>query len=190
MDLPDDKQLLRRLKEGNKESFRIIFERNAPVFLAFARRLLRDPDVAEDIVQNVFMRLWIARERVDEERNLRNYLMVSVRNEIYGHLRMAFNARREPDSARVAEVEDSAPGLENELSARELERIVEKIVERMPSRRREIFTLSRRQHLSNAEIARQLGLSVRTVEKHIELALAEIRRLLHVSVLLLVTTIW
>ena len=72
MDLPDDKQLLRRLKEGDKESFRIIFERNAPVFLAFARRLLRDPDVAEDIVQNVFMRLWIARERVDEERNLRN----------------------------------------------------------------------------------------------------------------------
>ena len=190
MGLSDDRQLLRHLKQCDKESFRIIFERYAPVFLAFARRLLRDADVAEDIVQNVFMRLWIGRERIDEGRNLRNYLMVSVRNEIYCYLRMAFNARREPDSAHMAEVEDTAPGLENELSARELELIVEKAVEKMPPRRREIFILSRHRHLSNAEIARQLGLSVRTVEKHIELALSEIRNLLHISVVLLVTSLW
>lgn len=52
----------------------------------------------------------------------------------------------------------------------------------MPARRREIFLLSRQQHLSNAQIAQRLGLSVRTVEKHIELALQEIRRALPVSI--------
>ena len=55
MDLPDDKQLLRRLKEGDKENFRIIFERNAPVFLAFARRLQRDADVTENNSRGTFL---------------------------------------------------------------------------------------------------------------------------------------
>ena len=55
MDLPDDKQLLRRLKEGDRVSFRIIFERNAPVFLAFARRLLRDADVTENNPRGTFL---------------------------------------------------------------------------------------------------------------------------------------
>ena len=190
MDRPDDKLLLERLKEGDKESFRILFEENAPVFLAFARRLLHDADAAEDIVQNVFMRLWIARERIDVERNLRNYLLVAVRNEIYCQLRMAFHARREVRAAAIGDVADSTPGLETELSAREMERIVDRVVEKMPARRREIFIMSRRQHLSNAQIAEQLGLSVRTVEKHIELALHEIRSVLPLSIVLLVPLLW
>ena len=151
--------------------------------------MLRDADAAEDVVQNVFMRLWIGRERIDPERGLRNYLLVAVRNEIYCYLRMAFQARRESHST-VREPEDSAPGQDSELSARELQQVVDQVVEHMPSRRREIFLLSRRQHLSNAEIARQLGLSVRTVEKHIELALQEIRQVLRVSIVLLVSALW
>ncbi len=186
----DDKQLLIRLKRGDKESFRILFERDYPVFLSFARRMLRDGDVAEDLVQNVFMRLWIARERIDENRNLRNYLLVSVRNEIYGHFRTAFVARRQGDLDSVAERTRSSSNLENDYSAKELEQTVGRIVEAMPDRRREIFNLSREQHLTNAQIAEKLGLSVRTVEKHIELALSEIRHLLPVSVLLLVGLIW
>lgn len=189
MDRPEERSLLEGLRRGDKECFRTIFEENAPVFLAFARRLLRDTDAAEDVVQNVFMRLWIVRERIDPGRGLRNYLLVAVRNEIYCYLRMAFQARREPRSA-LREPEDSAPGQDSELSARDLRRVVDRIVEHMPARRREIFLLSRQQHLSNAQIAQRLGLSVRTVEKHIELALQEIRRALPVSILLLVSLLW
>lgn len=147
--------MLDRLRKGDTESFRIVFEENAPLFLAFARRLLRDADAAEDVVQNVFMRLWIGRERIDPERGLRNYLLVAVRNEIYCYLRMAFQARRESQTP-VREPEDSTLGQDSELSARELQQVVDQVVDHMPSRRREIFLLSRRQHLSNAEIARQL----------------------------------
>ena len=181
--------MLDRLRKGDTESFRIVFEENAPLFLAFARRLLRDADAAEDVVQNVFMRLWIGRERIDPERGLRNYLLVAVRNEIYCYLRMAFQARRESQTP-VREPEDSTLGQDSELSARELQQVVDQVVDHMPSRRREIFLLSRRQHLSNAEIARRLGLSVRTVEKHIELALQEIRQVLRVSIVLLVSALW
>ena len=147
--------MLDRLRKGDTESFRIVFEENAPLFLAFARRLLRDADAAEDVVQNVFMRLWIGRERIDPERGLRNYLLVAVRNEIYCYLRMAFQARRESQTP-VREPEDSTLGQDSELSARELQQVVDQVVDHMPSRRREIFLLSRRQHLSNAEIARRL----------------------------------
>ena len=147
--------MLDRLRKGDTESFRIVFEENAPLFLAFARRLLRDADAAEDVVQNVFMRLWIGRERIDPERGLRNYLLVAVRNEIYCYLRMAFQARRESQTP-VREPEDSTLGQDSELSARELQQVVDQVVDHMPSRRREMFLLSRRQHLSNAEIARRL----------------------------------
>ena len=155
MDRPEERSLLDRLRKGDTESFRIVFEENAPLFLAFARRLLRDADAAEDVVQNVFMRLWIGRERIDPERGLRNYLLVAVRNEIYCYLRMAFQARRESQTP-VREPEDSTLGQDSELSARELQQVVDQVVDHMPSRRREIFLLSRRQHLSNAEIARRL----------------------------------
>ena len=155
MDRPEEGSLLDRLRKGDTECFRIVFQENAPLFLAFARRLLRDADAAEDVVQNVFMRLWIGRERIDPERGLRNYLLVAVRNEIYCYLRMAFQARRESQTP-VREPEDSTLGQDSELSARELQQVVDQVVDHMPSRRREIFLLSRRQHLSNAEIARRL----------------------------------
>lgn len=190
MNESDDRELLLRLRAGDKESFRIIFDRNASLFLAFARRLLRESDVAEDIVQNIFMRLWITRERLDPSYNLRNYLLVCLRNEIYSYLRMAFNARRADVFEYVAEVEDSTPDSETNLYAADLEALVNRCVEAMPERRREIFVMSRSQHLSNAEIARRLNLSVRTVEKHIELALSDLRNILNVSIVWLIMMLW
>lgn len=186
----DDKHLLIRLRKGDKDSFRALYELYGPQLLSFARRLTGDPDIAEDAVQNVFMRLWIRREGIDENRSVCNYLQVSVRNEIYAHFRSAFNARRERMSQEGNEFPDISSDIEKDLSAQEMEDIVGRAVENMPERRREIFVMSRRLHLSNAQIADQLGLSVRTVEKHIELALKEIRNILPVPVILLITLLW
>ena len=183
----EDKVLVARLKEGDKVAFKLLFERYYPLFISFALRLLKDESTAEDLIQNVFLKVWVGRENLNEEKNFKNYLLVSIRNEIYQYFRYAF---RNDDTDECPEVVDTSINIETELSAKELQYQVTDIIAKMPSRRREIFSMSRNEKLSNKEIAAKLGLSVRTIEKHIENALADIRKHLPVSMLIAVMTLW
>ena len=87
MSKEEEKRLTARLKKGDKDAFRQLFESLFPVFLSFARKLLRDRTIAEDLVQNVFMRIWLNHETIDDSKDIRNYILVAVRNEVNGHLR-------------------------------------------------------------------------------------------------------
>ncbi|MBQ8838661.1 MAG: RNA polymerase sigma-70 factor [Bacteroidales bacterium] len=188
--MQQERDLILKLNKGDKESFNLLFERYYPLFISFTRRMLRNDSVCQDIVQNVFMRMWIHREHLDPDRPLKNYLLVSVRNEIYCHLRLVFNSRRDDMTDDFCELPDMAATPSESYSAKDFQARVDEIVSNMPERRREVFELSRRKHLSNAEIAEKLNISVRTVEKHLQLALSDIRRILRLSVALIVTLLW
>jgi len=179
-----DKQLLKRLKCGDKESFNELFETHYSRYLSFARGLLRDPDAAEDVVQNVFMKLWIARARIDEERSVHNFLLVAIRNEIFNHMRQRYNAKRW--DIELPDVEDKYADIDLKYSFTETEAHMHRIIERMPPQRKVVFNLSRTEHLSNAEIAQLLHISQRTVEKHIEQALRQLRTTINFSVAVLI----
>lgn len=183
----EDKILVSRLKSGDKNAFKLLFEKYYPLFISFAKRLLKDEVYAEDLIQNVFMRVWVGRDNLDEGKNFRNYLLVSVRNEIFQHFRHVFQTEI---NGQHLEIIDDGVNLETELSAKELEQRISVIVSRMPHRRREVFNLSRYDKLSNQEIAQQLGISIRTVEKHIENALSDIRKNIPISILVLILTLW
>ncbi len=181
-----EKEYVSRLKSGDKSAFKALFEHYYPVFFTFAKNMLNDEFIADDIIQNVFMRVWIRRENLDTSRSFKNYLLVSVRNEIYVHYRSLFLKKEEAlDNDYV-----NSSSLEDDVSATDLKERIGGIISRMPQRRREVFTLSRVNGMTNAEIASRLGISVRTVEKHIELALRDIRKILLIPVLLLVFLVW
>ena len=183
----EDRILVKRLKDGDKNAFKHLFERYYPLFISFAQRMLKDDSTAEDLIQNVFMKIWVGRENLNEDKNFRNYLLVSIRNEIYQYFRNAFKLE---DTPQCPEIIDGSMNIETEMSAKELERNITGIISHMPQRRREIFNMSRHEKLSNREIAQRLGLSVRTVEKHIENAHADIRKHIHVSILVIIMTLW
>ena len=187
MDIIEDNILVKRLKCGDKDAFRLLYERYYPLFISFAQSMLKDETMAEDLIQNVFMKIWVGRTNLHEEKNFRNYLLVSIRNEVYQYFRYAF---RIDGDAQYPDIIDGSMNVEVSMSAKELERNITGIIARMPQRRREIFNMSRYEKLSNKEIAQRLGLSVRTVEKHIGNALADIRKNIPVSTLVLVMMLW
>lgn len=167
-----DRYLVERIQKGDRSAFGQLFDRYYALFVSFARKLLRDDQVAEDLVQNVFVRVWSSRERLDIDRNIRSYLLVAVRNEVFCYLRGICRELHEQlsDDARVTDTDAAQI-----MSAKDMERGIRQIIADMPERRREVFCMSRNEKLSNQEIADRLGLSVRTVEKHIENALTDIR---------------
>ena len=168
----NEKYLISRLKRSDREAFEQLFEHYYPIVLSFANSMLRNKAVTEDLLQNVFMRIWANREKLDENKRLKNYLLVAIRNEVYYHLRSEIKKKHEdlhPELMDHSNIEDG-------ISAWETEKNISKTLASMPERRREIFEMSREKKLSNAEIAQRLDISTRTVEKHIENALADFRR--------------
>ena len=169
-----DRILIIGLKYGDEKCFEELFRKYYPRFRAFAYRLIHDRHHAEDILQNVFMKLWMNRMTINENASIVSYLFVLARNEILNYLR--YN-RMHP---RLDGIEaESGATVNNEFDFNELYATISNIIEtKLPQRRREIFKMNRFEHQSAAEIAKRLDLSVRTVEKHIELALKTIRSIL------------
>lgn len=171
IDEKSDRILIIGLKYGDEECFEELFRKYYPRFRAYAYRLIHDRHHAEDILQNVFMKLWMNRMTIDENVSVVSYLFVLARNEILNYLR--YN-RMHPHSDGTETIREGT--VTNEFDFNELYATFATIVEtKLPQRRREIFKMNRFEYLSPAEIAKKLGLSVRTVEKQIELALKTIR---------------
>ncbi len=174
IDDKSDRVLIIGLKYGDERCFEMLFQKYYPRFRAYAYRLIHDRHHAEDILQNVFMKLWMNRMLLNENVSLVSYLFVLSRNEILNYLR--YN-RMHPRLEGVEAVHEGT--VNNEYDFNELYATITGIIEsKLPQRRREIFKMNRFEHLSAAEIAKRLNLSVRTVEKQIELALKTIRSIL------------
>ncbi|MBQ9193801.1 MAG: RNA polymerase sigma-70 factor [Bacteroidales bacterium] len=171
--LPDN-ELVAAVKKGDDRAFDALFLRYFPQVRRFMQALVKDDTLAEDLAQMVFMKVWLYRERLDAGKSLKNYLIVLSRNSALDvfkskqHLLMSSTAIL-PERAAPERTEHLAEFKEARL------RIL-KAVEEMPPQRREVFKMSRFGSLSNEEIAHLLGLSVRTVEKHIQLALQDLHR--------------
>ncbi|MCC8019891.1 MAG: RNA polymerase sigma-70 factor [Rikenellaceae bacterium] len=170
-------ELLEKLRLGDVDSYRILFLRYYSRVTLFIRGMTGAAAEAEDIAQNIFLKLWLNRESLDPGQSLRNYLFVMARNQVFNHLRSLRTGATVLKAVGERESEHN-PAPDSEVLLGETREIVGKAVEGMPEKRKEVFRLSRQEGLSNREIAEKTGLSVRTVDKHIELALKDIRKIL------------
>lgn len=174
--MSSDKHLIRAIKGGDTKSFDELFEKYYDRYFSFACALLHDENAAEDVLQNVFLKIWIGRDRLDETRNLESYLLVSVRNEIFDHLRLKYNQTSVYDD--VSEKEDMSADIEAGIALSETSLIMNQMISQMPPQRQRVFMMSRYENMSSMEIADRLGLSVRTVDNHIYLALRDLKQII------------
>ena len=172
-----DKELAEGISKGDEACFEALFKRYYVVVRKFISRFIEDDfQVAEDLAQEIFIRLWNKRYSIDSSKSIKNWLIVSARNSALNWLK---SQARKPEAAMPDIDEDNAISPEQNLESIYIQQLgaeIDRAIDALPDKRRTVFRMSRFEHLPNEEIAARLGLSVRTVEKHIELALRNLRK--------------
>ena len=170
-----DSELVVMMRGGDKAAFGVLFDRYYDLLHTFARHIIKDSSVAEDIIQNVFVKL-----------SVRNYLLVATRNELFDYMRLRYNMLRSDINDAMLNVADGDTDIYDYVDVRERVGFIDSVMRSMPDKRREIFAMRYDRNMTNAEIARALNLSIRTVEKHVDLAIKQIRKTISVVTLFFV----
>src|SRR5262245_51008621 len=165
---------VRRMREGDVAAFEAAFRAWYGELCSFVRPQMGSAHAAEEIVQEVFLRVWRARASLDPEQSLRAYLYRAARNTALNQLK-----RRRLETRWLIEAAAAPAPLavdaDQETQVNELQTALQNALESLPERCRLVFTMSRHQGLTYAEIATALGISVKTVETQIGRALKLLR---------------
>lgn len=169
------------LKRKNLTSYHELFFRYHGRLVLFARKFTGDLQEAQDLVQDAFLKLWENPALLDTVKSPKAYLFQAVRNSCRNHHRhlQIMHTAEEELTSRIDAFEKEAYFNHDDplrsLLEMEMEEQIEEIIGTMPEKCRQVYRMSRHDHLKNAEIALELGISVKMVEKHISKALAILR---------------
>jgi RNA polymerase sigma-70 factor (ECF subfamily) len=172
-----DSEIIRRIRQGDTRQFESLFRSSYVSLVKYAKTLVRDHDTAEEIVQDLFFRLWKDKEKLHIESSLNGYLFRAVHNRCLhyiGHTRVVEKYARE-----MAVSEPERYNSPNDiLHYRELQAKIATVLERLPEKCGKIFCMSRFEGLKYSEIAERLSVSIKTVEANMGRALKEFRKAL------------
>ena len=158
----------------DKQSFETLFREYYPPLCAFAKKYVFDVDDVKDIVHQVFVNLWQRRDEIDSDTSLRSYLFTGVHNRCLNYIRdrkkiVQFDAPH--DAGELSDYLQSHDHLESEETVAR----INKALDELPEKSREIFMMSRFDNLKYREIAEKLNISVKTVETQMSRALKTLR---------------
>lgn len=166
---------LEALSKGSIAAFDSLFIAYYPRVKNFIFSLTNDMMVSEDLAQDTFVHLWTSRILLGNVENLNAYIYRTAKHVLFDYL-----DRKKNISTVGLEDAFTAPTIdevEDIVFGHELEELITKAVEAMPEQRQRVFQMSRYQGLSHEEIAGKLGISKRTVEAHLSMALATLRKI-------------
>ena len=169
-----DAEVFILLKEGHQAAFEEVYARYQGLLYIYACKIVKNNDVAEDIVQEIFISLWEKRSQIQFRSALPSYLYSAVRYKFFDML--------DHKKVRLDYLESLGDFIDTGVSVtdlyireKELTSLIEKEVALLPPKMREVFGLSRKVYLSHREIAQRLNLSEKTVKNQINNSLKELR---------------
>jgi len=172
-----DNEIMRRIRQGDVGQFESLFRSSYISLVRYAKTLVKNHDTAEEIVQDLFFRLWQNKSKIRIESSLNGYLFRAVHNRCLHFIE--HNKIVERHVHEVSDRQNNSP--ENPadiLYYKELQERIAGILERLPERCGKIFCMSRFEGLKYSEIAEKLSVSVKTVEANMGKALKEFRKVL------------
>lgn len=182
MDNNLESKCLEDLGRGSHEAFDTLFMQYHPRLKNFLFGFIKNEDEALDMAQDIFFKIWLNRKTISQVESFKAYLFRMARNMIYDYnehvlVKESYDLKQK-DTPLYSDI------IEEEIYAKELSLLIDIAIENMPAQRQRIFRMSRKEGLSNDEIAQRLNLNKRSVENHITQALADLRKLMQ-NILLL-----
>ncbi len=164
------------LQNGDHKAFEEVFLAYFDKVKCFLTGILRSESDAEELAQDIFVKLWMNHTSINPNKGFSFYLYTIARNTALNHLKHKLieeNFRKTFD-----DLDEGVDSSDEILYAKEIGLLVEMAVYRMPAQRRKIYQMSREKGVSNSEIAEELGVSKKTVENQLSLALQDIKRVI------------
>lgn len=168
----EQRELLAQLAAGNEMALDEMYRLYWKSLFTAAFNVLRDRPACEDIIQEVFMQLWIKRESIEIKTSLSGYLHAAVRYQVFHAVKNAAHSSHLFDNIDERIARQSA---DRDLNLKELNERINRVVETLPEQCRQIYKMSREEQLSHKEIAERLKISPKTVENQITIALRKLR---------------
>ncbi|MBV4360616.1 RNA polymerase sigma factor [Pinibacter aurantiacus] len=170
----DEKELLTCIAAGDEAAFRQIFHAHYNKLASFVQKLTKSHSTTEELVQDVFVKVWLNRSELASIAKFESWMYVIARNHVFNHLKKT--AREYQQQQAWLELV-GADNLEiaGQSDAVDMYSFIEKSIEKLPPQQKKIYLLKRQNGLRNEEIAQQLNISMETVKKHFTLALRFIK---------------
>lgn len=163
----NDSILLDQIRQGNQKALESLYEKYYYSLCDFACNYIKNTALAEEIVSDVFLAIWLRRESLSITSNFKSYLFVSVKNQSRNYIAQA---KRLHEDISIADSLGQQTSADAEIRYTEFANKIESIMERLPEPRRTIFKLNRIEGLKYKEIAEIMSISVNTVQKQMVLA--------------------
>ena len=183
------KDILVQIKMGDREAFRSLYDTYAPFVFDLGYKLLKDSGLAEEIVQDCFVKIWATRSEIHEDQEIWPLIYVIAKRLCFNQLRHARVARK-----YLVQVDDVLINdVEQRLNVRELENQLEHSIENLPEQQKRALRLSRMDGYTHQQIAVEMGISPNTVKNHITQALKNLKKTLpqaDYNYLMLVYALW
>lgn len=170
----DEKDLLRRISEGDEAAFTQIFHRYRNKIFTVARKLTESDTASEEIVQDVFLKIWLKRDKLPTINDFASYLFIIARNHTFTYLKQLARAEKMQHGLQenLPVVSLSADAM---LLDKNYEAILQKAINRLTIQQKKVYQYSKEEGLKREEIAEKMGLSPETVKIHLGNAMKIIR---------------
>lgn len=169
-----EKEMLAEVSKGSERAFRKLYDIYRSPIYAYSFSLLKSASNANEIVQDVFMKVWMNREHLDPERSFKSFVFTIAKNSSLNFLQKAANDRKLREEIFYKSQKWYDP-IGTSIKEKEFEQIKSRAIEGLPPKRRQIFKMSREEEKSYEEISVELGISISTVKNQMSKSLTTLR---------------